>query len=329
MAQQLRSQIDPCPFLPKVEPRRLIERYDDTAETVEITVPRRSWIAAGKAILLCMQQEAQGLVSAKPGSLYTLQLPHSSEQTVGSYDGNANAANSISFPPVPNALQQSADDGAEQSSISIDANFMTTSPIDAPKADEDANDGVSGPPSATLDGQFGNGHSANLSDLQENVKQPRSIALPTRKRSSDEAEMNEANDAVRSRSKRLKARADPSTLKGESAEEWAKWYSAQLQIYAHADDLALASINAFMKKLELREVGSIASLRNYMLPLAPKTSSDDAVPADATAMRALRQLLDSWDLSKSRALLSGGGLQDPAKGSQTSGLTTLLEHSMK
>ncbi|KAG8525765.1 uncharacterized protein KY384_000525 [Bacidia gigantensis] len=326
LAPQLRQQIDPCPYLPSNHLPRLIDQYDHRAKDVKIVVPSQSWTAIGKAILFQMQQESLGDVIVESGAIYRLELP-----------GFSKISSKASPTPVvegQNAMTQPTPIHQRSPPATMlvdDDHIKAVSPTRVSKDEEDAEVIVSEPPSAGIEGGFNQESATDGTLVQVVPKSPvliGPVSLPTRKRSSDDAEINDANDAIRSRSKRLKARTDSTTVRGESAEDWAKWYHSQLQMYVKADDLAFQSVDTPLARLNCTGIGSTEQFMQNLSP-SPNPAQAGLQYPEASALRALRRLLDSWDLSKSRAFLSGGGLQDPTKGSQVLGLTTFLEHSMR
>ena len=342
LAKPLESLIDPCPYLPDTSGRRLGEISKDVAQNIVISSPIRSWAAVGKAILLHVQYEAQGIVHTDPGASYTLAIP---SQEIGGPLSNKGTTLKKKLPPV---LQASK--GAATLPESTTAN--------EPYFIKDNTRQVQEPPGKPIDLSFDQAMPSPTDDTLRTDQEFRGIdphsektdmnasgqirapppegsgTLPPRKRSSDSAELPDSTDAVRSRSKRIKARGsitDPHLNKEETAEDWAKWYTQQLQIYVQADDLAFQSADIIAAKLQCKMIGASASLQNamYQQQTFEKFAEGQGPEADVVAIRALKNLLDSWDLIKSKAFLNGGGLQDPAKGSQALGFSNFSEQSMR
>ncbi|KAL9130309.1 MAG: hypothetical protein Q9217_001484 [Psora testacea] len=338
----LKKLVDPCPYLPKTSVRLLAEVNDLDAQKVEILVPVRSWAAVGKAILIRIQQETKGIVNPDPGASYFLTIPPKHKDL----PSNGAPMDPKTFAPVlqapngaavstrnkPRHEQSSIEAGARPAQESLTA--MILQPHDqavlSPTEDGARTD-------KELMGLDMHSKKAETDANGEMGNQPPegSSTLPTRKRSSDSAELPDPNDTVRSRSKRIKARCsttDPTLTREETAEDWAKWFDQQLHIYVKADDLAFQSADSILNKLHCRLLGPPLNLKEAMYQqqqTLTEPPGGQLPQTDFISIRALKQLLDAWDLPKSRAFLNGGGLQDPAKGSQVLGFSTFLEQSMR
>ena len=170
--------------------------------------------------------------------------------------------------------------------------------------------------------------------MQETVQPTGLVSLPTRKRSSEAAELPESTEG-RSRSKRIKARGatDPDNFRDTTADDWARWYEQQLQIYHQADDIVFVSIEHMLSTIAGRKPGDSSSLRKLIFP--PQSIAGDhhaesvPEPSDVAPLD-LKNALDTWDLGKGKAFLNGHDPKDPAAGiggAQSPSFTAFLEHS--
>ena len=342
LSNALKRHVDPCPYLPAANQRSLEEITDHHAETIEITVPLKSWAATGKAILHYIHSIEQGIITPEPGSRYKLGVPSKKLDTPrGSYVSNPSQQPTLSnekpnLSPVPvtimpehlttNGYMQGLVDHIMQSptetTIPIRNSSETINPENLSKTASLPGDQINPPMTRgpTTDGVI----EGNLME--------QTPAISTRKRSSDDAGLADSNETVRSRSKRIKARAsvaDPTSTNGESAEEWARWFAEQLQIYVQADEVAFEAVDNILVKLQCNVIGPFDRLKQALLYSPDKSPEDEPSSPDDVAIRALKQLLESWDLTKSRAFLNGNGLHDPGKSSQALGFSTYLEQSTR
>ena len=301
LAKALQKHIDPCTFLPETQAMSLSDLNDRPVNNVEVNVPTRSWVAIGKAILFAIQQSAQGLLKTDPGSTYTLLIPFEWSGTSHTLPDNKRPQK----PPLPKQMAVTGN-GAVHGHVQERNDQMMASPT------ENLHKGTEASPATTAHGEA----EVVADNASETVTEDKgategnlaeaSVSLPTRKRSSGDAELPESNDAIRARSKRIKARTsagEPVTTSGESAEEWAKWYSEQLSIYVQADELAFESADSIAAKLQCRAIGPLESLKQAFQDAPESPSSDDKLVAGRIAVQALKKQLDNWDSCQESGLV--------------------------
>ena len=351
----LRRHIDPCPFLPEVSPCQAVEKLGDgrerSARPQFIKVLLYTWASCGKAILLQLSQEAQGIINPDPGASYSLVLPpkQSEPSSAPPVKPLANGKSPVQ-PDRPilidersSAKRSQTEEDAPDTSNTVTglADPMQTSPVD-----------LSGcPPEQVLASptKTGNGDNPeaerfpetkrpeNQGDqVQEAVKGIGPVSLPTRKRSSDDAELPDSTDFGRSRSKRIKAReslADPNSLKDTTADDWSQWYEQQLQMYHQADGPIFEAAGNLLSKIGCKSPKSFETLKKIMsgqiLTSGLDQANSTAVAGDLAAQD-LKNVLNSWDLGKSKAMLNGHDSKvstGSVNGAQNQGFTAFLEHS--
>ena len=340
LKKAIKKYIDPCSYLPITRQRSLESIYAYRApKVVEIFVPGRNWAAAGKAILLAIQQGDQGFTIPDSGSSYYLKMPIQSNdlshdsQSVENSDSQAHRrqrsntnrlATTDEHERINNKIQEISDQ-VLQSPTRIAIPIRNNTEI-MPLADlhkDIVHNESQDLPSAD--------QTVIAADINGDRLQKKNASKSIRKRSSDEADLADSNDAVRSRSKRIKARAsaaDHFSNNGESAEEWAKWFAEQLQIYVQADELAFRSADKILSNLQCKLIGPFDRLKEALLYAADATKGNEFIPPDDIAIRALKHLLETWDLAKGRAFLNGGGLQDLTRGSEPINFSSYLDQSM-
>lgn len=342
----LKRNLDPYPYLPPNAVSPPTPSIARPAKDQFIAVPIRTWASCGKAILFRVNQEAQGLVNPDPGASYSLVLPSNSSAVILPPPARQMPSrNTTSDHDRQPFVRSPTEDRAEY----VDA-LMEVATGDGPaEGNEDKPDDLSGSvPSKAMESptkgdQIKKPGSGNVEvPLTERHAESRGItvrpagpvALPTRKRSSETAELPESTDMGRARSKRIKARVsiDSDSLKDTTAEDWAKWYEQQLQLYHEADEPAFEIVHSTLSKLGSKESGSLKVLRDILSdhPKAPSEVVSNAEASVNMAARDLKIMLDGWDLPKSKAFLSGHDAKDsagPVGGAQNPGFTAFLEHS--
>ncbi len=340
----LKRHIDPLPFLPTTPLNLSANRPSTATETQIIGIQLRTWASCGQAILLQLNQEAQGVINPAPGANYCLVLP-SKEISASSRplprsltNGDPHVGQNVSHVTIPQDYIKPgpllADRVATVGNWLGHAEASQASPIDMDvQVVEQALE------SPTKFVEAGNPIEVQTSgtrriSVQEAIQPIGLVSLPTRKRSSEAAELPESTEG-RSRSKRIKARGatDPDNFRDTTADDWARWYEQQLQIYHQADDIVFASIEHMLSTIAHRKPRDSSSLRKLIFP--PQSIAGDShaevgpEPIDVAPLD-LKNALDSWDLGKGRAFLNGHDPKDPAAGiggAQSPSFTAFLEHS--
>ena len=345
----LKKVVDPCPYLPtppkSPDERSLAVILSKQAEKEDIIVPKRTWESLGKSILTQIKNIAQGLVEPDFGTAYRVVLP---SVTTTWPEVIVSARGGGSVPSAPKILKGAGD--------SVTARLPRKEEVDQPKTPLSANvpiESVSaGEPEAKL--QTGGNKSTGLEEFgiesnsvdpfeisreqivhqeqplaeAESVKDaqvpesPKTISLPTRKRSSEVAGLLEPIDTGRSKSKRIKARVstvDPSN------DDVANQYEQQLQEFLQADSALFESAGVILSRIGANRLGALDTLRTSI-------AHADQSPVDPSDIAAqdFRQTLNAWNLEKSNIFLrksKGGDEFDGANGARN--FTAFLENSKR
>ena len=349
LIQSLKKVVDPCPYLPtppkSPDERSLAAVLGKQAEKEDIIVPKRTWESLGKSILSQITNIAQGLVEPQFGTAYRVVLPSvttTSREVTVSARGGGSVSSAPKTPKVANA--------------SITARLPRKEEADQPETPLSANAPVetvsAGEPESKL--QTGGNKSTELEDIgiesnsvdpfeisreqtrhQEKPlaeaeagkdaqvpESPRTMSLPTRKRSSEVAGLLDPIDTGRSKSKRIKARVstvDPSN------DEVANQFEQQLQEFIQADSALFESAGVILSSLGANRLGALDTLR-ASIAHADQSPVD---PSDIVAQD-FRQTLNAWNLEKSNILLrksKGGDEFDGANGARN--FTAFLENSKR
>lgn len=343
----LKGSVDPFPHLPPNALSLPVQNIAQPAKTQIVAVPLRTWTSCGKVILFRLNQEVQRLVSPDPGAGYSLVIPsNSSAMILPPPARQVPTRSSITDQDRQSFVRSPTEDKAEY----VDA-LMEVSTAEGPaEGHEDRPIDLTGSvvqqamESPTKLDQVEDRGSRNALDVAlahartvnagVAVRPSGTVALPTRKRSSEAAELPDSADIGRSRSKRIRARGsiDPDSLRDTTAEDWAKWYEQQLQLYHEADDPAFGTVESVLTKLGSKNPGSLKAIRDIVSnpPTASSEAGTNAKTSLNMAAQDLKMMLDKWDMPKSKAFLSGHDANEsagPTGGTQNPGFTAFLEHS--
>ena len=348
LIRSLKKFVDPCPYLPTPPDTpcksSLAALLEVSAEKQDILVPMQTWESLGKAILLQISKVAQGLGSPHSGIAYHIVLPSSIDRcprSATSLRGGGSVASLVGGPSTEDSLTtspHSRDPQVDLSEVSPKTHAVRES---MQAAEQELNARIGTGPRAEYDEygleRTGNG-AASPAEHQPNEQQtdlagtkhtaeqprvpdsPRTMWLPTRKRSSEAAGLPEFNDTGRSKSKRIKARV--STTDGVT-EDIASQYEQQLQEFVMADSSLFESAGAPLSKLGANRLGTLDTLRMSIAHV----DHSPVDPADVAAQD-LRSLLTSWNLEKSNIFLRKSKEGDEFGGiNGASNFTAFLENS--
>lgn len=371
LTKSLKKHSDLCPYLPSSQYhlwdaaiKQRVRIMD--AQCQEIRVPVRAWASCGKSILAQIGQETQGIVDLPAGTKYSLILPP--KQNLATDDvrqkskrkgKNSEGGNHTENGPQPTGiltedLSKSHNSPVEGSMYMALDNPTSVINTDQPLLDESTDisrAAILAEPKGKAPEKVQTGRdrvdthvveSVNVGGHPdspiETIKSGETISLPTRKRSSDSAGIQEVVDVGRSRSKRIKARGslnEPSLGKESSTEDRAQYYEDQLRVYNDADHVLFEVYENLLIEIDIDCFGSLAPLQEVLSTKGSKEMQGNANlpknPADIAA-QGLKEALSVWNIEKSNMFLHGDGLDDSvvgASGPRNSGLTVFLEHSKR
>ncbi|KAL8712892.1 MAG: hypothetical protein Q9225_006871 [Loekoesia sp. 1 TL-2023] len=362
IVRSFRAHLDPLPYLPTPPPDAPAtvfehQRQPSTASMQEITVPLRNWASCGKAILLQLQQESQGLVDRGPGTGYTLMLPPSPSAT------NQGSSETDTVMKTLDKAQASNPHHGESSTIGRDGDESSMPYQEGPHVKQSsplqlANVSKSPPEPAstetlggvrtpTQDPELVNQKfcdtatrksSVPTTDLQGDPAH--TMTLPTRKRSTEAAELEDAEDTGRSRSKRIKARTsieEPTSRREAAAKQQLELYQqGELQYFSFLDEQAFGQSAKLLSTSGTAATESVEERRAAIVSLAKALNDGNDEPVygptdpDQTILRDLSTSLLKWNSNLSSVFLHGGGVEDPISGAgvaRNSGLLVFLEQS--
>ncbi|KAL6718783.1 Histone transcription regulator 3 [Lecanora helva] len=327
-----RKQIDPCPYLPTCSPSLSGESVWTHGTIKFIEVSSRSFASIGQALVLQLNREAQGVDELPPGISYSLVIPFDDPQTRSTQTLKTSDKEVIALTEAPSIAISRR--GSLQNASRIDNPGAHSGPVLEEHGNEPRDLSLTSPNQDTFGNVSDNQPQTNGIDHQGNengdsAKAPEptpadtggtiSASLPTRKRSSDAAELPDSTDLGRGRSKRIKAKGtfDPDAPKDSAAEDWAKWFEQQLQMYHQADNGALQIPYTILSLLGSDSSKSLDSIRDivYNQTLTRDTEGTvKTIESSDLAAQDLKDSLNTWDLSKSKAFLHGHDIKDVAGG---------------
>ncbi|KAI4172476.1 MAG: hypothetical protein LQ343_003566 [Gyalolechia ehrenbergii] len=353
IVRSFKLHLDPLPYLPTLPsgpPAAVLDgrRQPNVINLREIWVPLRNWASCGKAILLQLQQEAQGSSNASLGTKYTLMLPP--------------APRVISQePPDTDPVTEAIVEEISRKSVSvIEASIPTQE--DSHDKQNSPQELASGPKSPRQPVPIGTSESANvpmqdleLTDRKGDVTAARkssvpsadvqedhihTMTLPTRKRSNEAAELEDIEDTGRSRSKRIKARTsidEPVSRREVAAkQQLALYQQGELQYFNFLDEQAFGQTVRLLSSFGVVATESVKERRAAIVSLARSLndgndeSGYEAIDPDQALLTDLSISLLKWNNELSSTFLHGGGVDDPISGagaSRNSGLLVFLEQS--
>ena len=360
------------PFLPSPRQYRLAELTSQRltglhVEAQEIQVPHRTWASCGQSILFHLSQKAQGLAEPPAGARYSLVLPSKHGSTGANVRAKPRKRGKGSLCDSLGEGPPTVDNQMERSNGPLDSpvEFMVNPELDPAKAtacngqfQHNHSSGLSreAVKPALLDGKEreileigaptieAEAHTARAIEVGsqppspvETSKTGEPLSLPTRKRSSDSAGLQDNVDSGRTKSKRIKARGSLNEIlsKEASLEDKAQYYKDQLQVYTQADHWLFEVFGGILAKAGIESLRSLATLREALsTPYYRDISACANFPPslEDVAAQDLNNILNTWDMEKSCMFLQGDSLDEPVmstSGPRNSGLTVFLEHSKR
>jgi hypothetical protein len=326
----MKNRLDPYPSLPSRKPDLIYSQehrrplsFKPCLRTVRPA--KRSWLSIGQSLLQLLFSEQQNADDLGPNAGIFIELPNSPEAEPL---GNGRAVNGTYLNEETGYDVVKATEAVESPEKMED---YTTKAANSGDANQEQ--GETAPAKQEMAREIGvtEGHSGDPSLEEAQQQGSASVALPTRKRSSTVAGMEDPSEAGRIKSKRLRAResnADTLLPDQEVTTNLAQYYEDQLQEFAIVDQWMFSIVDSLLAKLGLEEMGlpclnevnttlNSSEAETGQLTRSLHTSSHGALD--------LNRALTSWNDEKANAILFGHGSND--FGGRKVGLTLFLEHS--
>ena len=327
----MKHRLDPYPFLPSrsseflyLDERRRPLVFKPTKR--RIYPPARTWLSVGQSLLQTLVGAQQNAIELGPGAAISIEMPRGITPEVMDHDFNANGTG---LPHQPEAeLVESFDavqspEKLEECPLAVANTSVQVSAAGKELKEQGEADTVN---------EEAVGHSEKPPEEEIEQQDAAAVSLPTRKRSSTLAGIDEGAEAGRVKSKRLRARdsnADMLIPEKEVNNNSARLYEDQLQDVTLADQWMFGVFDGLLAKLGLEEVQSLSvdlarvAEGTEQVNDANDGSINQSSPSIATSD--LREAFTSWNDDNANAILYGHGSHDYGGGK--AGLTLFLDHS--
>lgn len=354
----LKKHVDPCQFLPNpgggsMDEQSLARLYERVPERQQIAVPVRDWASVGKALLLKITTTSQGNWEPDTGTAYIIRLPPRLAMQGGSdtKDPLETGTAIMSLPTTEVIFKRKGRNPSNEkpeneplegsSPNTVLRKAQDVSPLRKHETSEVML--VSGIKRADTD------HFHSVDDGHQNVssennvvatdgcmhasepivlESPRTMSLPTRKRSSEAAGLAEAADLGRSKSRRIKARV---SVHETAAEDLTQYYEEQLREYTQADQMLFDFVGNLLSKMDANNLRAFSELKAaFLLPTpsdAPKNKSGDSL---TVVFHDMKTILTSWGMDRSSAFLKSASHENAFGGANGArNFNTFLESSKR
>ena len=326
----MKSRLDPYPLLPsrpsEITHSQKLRRplsFELCKRTLQPT--SRSWLSIGESLLQALVSEQQNADHLGPNAGVVIELPKSADAEPF-INGGAIKGTS---PHEETSNDVAKISEAVESPEKMD-DYGTKPFTSGTAAQEEGRTALTQPDNVPNDGDMeGRPDDPGLEEAQH--QDTAAVALPTRKRSSTVAGMDDPSEAGRIKSKRLRAResnADTLLPDQEVTTNLAQYYEDQLQEYAIADQWMFSIVDSLLAKLGLEEIGGpIVNEADLTLSSSGVETGQVSPFLNTSSQGAsdLNCMLTSWSDEKTNAILYGHGSND--FGGKKAGLTLFLEHS--
>jgi hypothetical protein len=347
----IRKEMDVCPDLPNTS-RPVDLNNTPLPPTHIVPVPARTWSSVGAAILRYSDMELQGSFDPGFGARYTILCNEGDVVSVIRASEYPETSSTILEPLAgstglilisPSRNRQAADHNDEDMSENVLPETSQNSQVISEHATEPCQPRVE-------HNSYGDNNSVEqaCTDKKQVLSVPVSdamcrsdsvpaissalatISLPTRKRSSETAGMQEPSESGRVRSKRIRARAEVAPDEENEAAELARYYEDRLQEHVQADLWLNGITNAILAKLEIEGFDIGMELQHIISVTETSDEFDvvDSIGPFNMALRDFKDALHSWDVNKSELLLQRTAFDEsvaPVSGSSDSSFATFLE----
>ena len=332
----LKVRMDPFPELP--DPSTQSSTYESVGGTKIIDITECRWTAMGKAILSQWEAEMRTVSNADFGNRYEVMLSNEQVHDPSGTTEPRKLKNVLSAETLfksrpltsPTSLQMAEPQGEDVTMIDA----TTDKGPEAHKkslGDNDTTEINVSAPHLELD----NTEDTKPSSSSDRIKAPSTNGVNTTdsrlslKRSSDFAGFHESGEGGRSRSKRLRAKAEVAADEEIDPKDLSKQHEELLQQYAKADQWLFSVVHELCAKSRVVSFSDVASLTQ--ISSVDKIYNGGATTDDAPSfLDDLKDSLCSWDLNKSNLLIHGTGSGASVTllgGGNDSGLAAFLEHS--
>ena len=324
----MKDRLDPYPFLPSRPPE--FTYFQESRRPLSFTPRMRvirpatqSWLSIGQSLLQALTSEPQDGNDFGPNAAVFIENADAAQAQGGVMATNGTSLhtetdhNVTKTSKVVESPEKINDYGTKMSNTDDAVQEQAETTLNQPDYAPDSED---------AEGRAGE---PGVEEVQQ--QESGAVALPTRKRSSTVAGMEDPSDAGRIKSKRLRAReSNAETLlpDQEATTNLAQYYEDQLQEFAIADQWMFSVIDALLAKLGLEEIGTSYNNEPHAISYSGETETCHISPFRRTCSHGaldLNHAMTTWNDEKANAILYGHGSND--FGGKKVGLTLFLQHS--
>ena len=337
IAKSLKTLMDPFPELPN-SPQQLLAQSLPRGESKILDLPECTWTGIGKLILEQRKLQMRNDSSTEFGNRYELKLPN--EQTHAPYNTaesrkhkkmvSAESLFKSRALPDPASQQKCESQSDEITMIDVSTKEGSvshkTSLVDKEATTSEVSV-IGFEPSTT--------NNIKTSDPLDRTKAAGTScgqatdAKPTLKRNSDLAGIQDSVEGGRSRSKRLRARAEVNADEEVDPKDLTKHFEELLQPCVQADRWLFSVVHELCTKAGVQFSNNLAN-QTQASSLDDDAGGFIVAEDNATFFKDFKDTLCSWDPNKSNLLVhgtgSGASVTLLGRGND-SGLAAFLEHS--
>jgi hypothetical protein len=300
MSATLRKYMDPYPFLPEDQAESGPAPADIAqlqGQRMVVELPERSWCGVSEALWRI------SMINYGSGASILITMPEGDDEM-------AEVSNlpDDSIPHRPAQTGVTKVSNSEEVPDSNGARNPTNLVVLEPRTEEEAE-----------------AEPSSVQSTDKSVEQDPSVGA--RKRSQSAAGIQEGADEEANTQKRSKRIRNRDTINNEATPpDPATQFQDQLFEVKQADEHVFNYINSLLKKLDIRDLGTIEELQSAIT--ADKGNNREEILQN-TAIRDLRDVLQSWNDNNASILMSGGGLDvlGASNGGANAGILAFLEHS--
>lgn len=334
----LKKHVDPCQFLPSpvngsMDEHSLARLYERVPERQEIAVPVRDWASVGKAVMLQITNTSQGNWEPDTGSAYIICLPpRHALQRSSDMKGPLETGTAIMSSPTTEAIPKrkgrnpSSEKPENESLEGLSPTMVLGKAQDVSilrKHEMSKAMPASGVGRADKDHYHSIDDGHQIVSSENNVvatdgcmhapepiilESPRTMSLPTRKRSSEAAGLAEAADPGRSKSRRIKARV---SIHETAAEDLTQYYEEQLREHMQADQMLFDFVGNLLSRMDANNLRAFSELKAaFLLPTTPGVPKNKSGDSLAVVINDMKIVLTSWGIDKSSAFLKSTSHED-------------------
>ena len=322
--KELKARLGPFPALQPTPAVKLGDLAVDTSPII-LQASQRTWESVGQALKAAREADMYDY-NGRLGVTYQLSLPDEGRRA----DQTSNTTDLIAAEVLAKSRLSQSPKLSTKQSLLDQTNTSTSQSTSTGVGRKSLGAGLGS--DAQLQSLIDEAEINKAVEIKspENVPTATMDSRPSSKRNSETAGLQEPPEGGRSRSKRLRARAETLAEEAVDPEVLTKHYEEQLQQYARADERLFSVAFEMTSKAGVIHIHDASTFRSLISADAnsPRFKKNPAV-AIASLMD-FKSCLTSWKLNNSNLLLNGtgnGASVTLIDNGADSGFSAFLEHS--